>query len=551
MTACSRRFSDPDFFEAFTAEQFLKEYDLSHNQIDSGLIGGTGDGGIDGFYLFVNGDLHDEDVLHYTPPRGASLDLCMLQSKMGRGFQETPVERFLTVSANILNLDVDVESLHNIYNSALVSAIQRFRDVYSHLVTSFPDFRIRYGYACKAADSPRSPIKRKVDKLNNLVTHLFPDARFQFDFLGAPALLALARRAPQASYTLQLAENPISSRGAVGFLCLVRLSDFYQFITDENGRLRRRIFEANVRDFQGSTEVNKEIMNSLDAASGEDFWWLNNGISIVATRASLGGKELTLEDPEIVNGLQTSTQIHSFLADSSAGTDRRHVLVKILVPIDSGSRDRIIKATNRQTAVHLASLRSTDDIHRDIEEYFMGRGLWYDRRKNYYKNRGKARDEIVSISYLAQSMMAIVLKRPDTARARPSSLLKRDVDYTRVFDPSHPIALYYVCAESMRRVERFLREEAKLPPKDRTNLRFFVGTHAVLSALRSRTPRIGALASFDLRLLDAARIESSCTHVRLEYDRLGGTDRVAKGPTLRAAVLDDIAKNHGPATKTS
>ena len=110
-----------------------------------------------------------------------------------------------------------------------------------------------------------------------------------------------------------------------------------------------------------------------------------------------------------------------------------------MVPTEDESRDRIIKANNRQTPVQAASLRATDKIHRDIEEYFRPRGLFYDRRKNYYKNEGKPRDKIIGIPYLAQAVMAILLRSPDTARARPSSLLKNDDDYVRVFDSSYPI----------------------------------------------------------------------------------------------------------------
>ena len=50
--------TDPSsFFELFTAEQVLKDFDLSYDEIESGLVGDGGDGGIDAIYLLVNGDL--------------------------------------------------------------------------------------------------------------------------------------------------------------------------------------------------------------------------------------------------------------------------------------------------------------------------------------------------------------------------------------------------------------------------------------------------------------------------------------------------------------
>ena len=169
---------------------------------------------------------------------------------------------------------------------------------------------------------------------------------------------------------------------------------------------------------------------------------MNNGITIVASRASQSAKTLTIEDPQIVNGLQTSTEIHKYFSQYKTEGDQRNVLVRVIVPSHADSRDRIIKATNSQTAVPPASLRATGKIHRDIEEYLYPRGLYYDRRKNFYKNEGKPRDRIIGIPQLAQATMAIVLARPDNARARPSSLLKRDDDYEQVYNLAYPIALY-------------------------------------------------------------------------------------------------------------
>ena len=447
--------TESDFFELFTAEQVLKDFDLSYDEIEFGLVGGGADGGTDGIYLLVNGELVQEDPDYGHLKKNIILDLIVLQAKTRAGFQETPVERFLTFSEDILDLSRDVESLTEVYNERLVDLVKRFRNVYQQLAASFPQLRVSYYYSSKGAD-PSQSIKRKITKLKLVVEKYFPDAEFKFEFLGASELLALARRAPQTTYPLTLAENPISSEGQVGFVCLVRLGDFFTFIADDNRTLRRHIFEANVRDYQGSTEVNAAIQDSLKKQTTDDFWWLNNGISILASKASLGGKVLTIEDPQIVNGLQTSTEVYNHFRETDIGNDNRKILVRVVVPTEEGSRDRIIKATNSQTAVQQASLRATDKIHRDIEEYLRPRGLFYDRRKNHYKNEGKPRDKVVGIPHLAQSVMSIVLQRPDTARGRPSSLLKKDTDYSKVYSEELPIHLYYVCAEAMRRVESFL-----------------------------------------------------------------------------------------------
>jgi hypothetical protein len=166
---------------------------------------------------------------------------------------------------------------------------------------------------------------------------------------------------------------------------------------------------------------------------------LNNGITVLAARATQSGKTLTVENPEIVNGLQTSSEVHGYFRNSNTEKESRNILVRVIVPNAAGSRDQIIKATNSQTAIPPASLRATDPIHRDIEQYLRPFNLFYDRRKNFYKNEGRPINRIISIPQMAQGAMAVVLRRPDTARARPSSLIKRDEEYLRLLNPDYPI----------------------------------------------------------------------------------------------------------------
>src|SRR5690348_17574901 len=53
--------SDSEFFEEFASEQALKDYDLSYEEIRSGIVDGSGDGGIDAIYIIANGELVHED----------------------------------------------------------------------------------------------------------------------------------------------------------------------------------------------------------------------------------------------------------------------------------------------------------------------------------------------------------------------------------------------------------------------------------------------------------------------------------------------------------
>ena len=54
--------SDADYFEIFSAEQILKKFDLSYEEVVDGIVGGGNDGGIDSLYLFVHDILIREEI---------------------------------------------------------------------------------------------------------------------------------------------------------------------------------------------------------------------------------------------------------------------------------------------------------------------------------------------------------------------------------------------------------------------------------------------------------------------------------------------------------
>ena len=148
-------------------------------------------------------------------------------------------------------------------------------------------------------------------------------------------------------------------------------------------------------------------------------------------------------------------------------------------------------------------------------------------------NRG---DVIIDIPYLAQAVMAILFRRPDTARGRPSSLLKTDDDYDKVFNPKYPVHVYYVCVQAMRKVERAIKSnDLNVPRKDRSNLRFYVGMHAVAGTAKQH-PQASDIEKFDPDNLDDAAVQKSLNIVQKLYGALGATDQIAKGKQL----LDDI-----------
>lgn len=539
--------SKSNFFEIFVAEQVLKDADLSDEEIESGLVGNGGDGGIDGIYVFANGDLVQEDFDVSTLKKSISLEIVIIQSKTTTGFNEDTLNRLVAVTNDLFDLSKTVESFKSVYNEGVRSAVANFRAVYKELASRFPLLHFRYVYASRGdAKSVHPNVARKADILKKAVAGLFSSAQFSFDFVGASELLSLARRQPTTSFELQVSES-ISAQG--GYVALVKLAEFAKFIRDDHEKLRKNLFDANVRDYQGTTQVNEEIKKSLRHKGNENFWWLNNGVTVIAAKAVQSGKIITIEDPQLVNGLQTSTEIFNYFQDANTEGDEREVMVRIIVPGKTEISDRIIKATNSQTSIPPASLRATDKVHRDIEEYLEPFGIFYDRRKNKHKNEGRSTEHIISIPLLAQAIMSISMQRPDSARARPSSLLKRDEDYAKIFSSDHPIELYLVAAKLVKAVQSYLRGRDDIQPKDKNNVLFYVAMY-VASRLTGRAhPTVEQLAKIKPEKIGAAAIEESVKIVLEEYVALGASDVVAKGPGLLTKLTERRLEEEYPSKK--
>lgn len=244
---------------------------------------------------------------------------------------------------------------------------------------------------------------------------------------------------------------------------VVRLAEFERFITDDDGKLDAALFEANVRDYEGETEVNRHIQETLARPDEEvDFWWLNNGVTIVAqdVQTKGGTKYFQLRAPQIVNGLQTSHEIYKRTRESASRDDHRSVLVKIIEVEDTEIRERIIRATNSQTNLNLSSLRATDKVQRQIEEYLLANGLYYERRRNLYSNRGYPLEKVVSIDQMGQALLSTLLQAPHLARGGVSRVFEDDM-YDALFSPSNPIEAYLTAIRILRHAQDFLLSSAE------------------------------------------------------------------------------------------
>lgn len=522
--------SESDFFELFATSQLLKNYELSDEELEYGHVGSGNDGGCDTIYTFLNNSLvTDEQVQSLLAPKDSVLEFFVIQAKNTLSFGEDAIMKWKTVCTNLLNLSNAIDSYSERYNENVLSAFRIFRDSYTKLITSRIRLRFNFYYVTLATELHPNVVQQS-EELKSTIKSLFPNANTTIGFINADGLFEKYNTSADNHMNLKLSEIPISPEQKKNYVALVDLKTYYKFIVDDNGAIRKKLFEANVRDYQGKNNVNNCISESLNNNGGEDFWWLNNGITILATEAILAtNKELQISNPEIVNGLQTSTEICNYFTSNpeKLESENRCVLVRVIVPESEEVRDNIIFATNNQTNIPKASLRVTDPIHLKIEMYLKSRGLYYDRRKNYYKNQGKKYYEIVSVSFLGQCLITLFLKRPDHARARPSTLLNDDDTYNILYKEDNNLEIYYKAAQLGKIVQNNIKS-TDYSQAEKSDIMFYVLYSVVAKHLNSLTITFDDVVNINLDSISDDFISSIRELVFNKYKELGGNGRVAK-----------------------
>ena len=519
-----------DYFEFFSASQILKNQGLSDDEVDNGIVGKGLDGGCDSIYLFLNNLLITPDVVeHISAPKDSILEMIIIQSKKTTSFGEDAVMKWKTISGNLLDLSKTTTDFMTRYNADVLEAFTTFRDTYTRLITSRVKLKFKFYYATLASELHPNVIQQ-AEELKDTIKGLFPNAVVEVIFVDSDALFDMYNAVIENRVNLKFADIPISPNQK-NYIALVDLKSYFNFIVNDEGDVRKSFFDSNVRDYQGKNNVNSSISETLHRADDNDFWWLNNGVTVLASEATLvNNRELQIVNPEIVNGLQTSMEIYNYFSENREAleSEKRSILLRIIVPDNEESRDQIIFATNNQTNIPKATLRVTDPIHLQIEMYFKSRGLFYDRRKNYYKNQGRKPAEIVGVSFLAQCLITIFLKKPDYARARPSTLLNDEKTYNELYEKNNDLEVFYRVALLGKKIQRNVRSGSDYSSAEKSDILYYVLYAVIADVLGKKNITPADIKNLDIDSITDTLIEDIRNRVYEIYKQHGGNGRVAK-----------------------
>lgn len=279
-------------FEYFATEQILKQYELTQDQIQSGNVDGRNDGGIDEFFVIVNGHLADAIPDEFWPKSNANLEIYIVTCKHDDSFKQQPITTLIPSLIDLLDFTKTNQELSQSYNAKLLSKRELLLKSYKRLAAALSDFKIHIIYACRGNESDiEDNVRAKAEQAKEICQESFSDSFVTFNFYGNDTLLKIYRKTKEYSLDLNF-EQSLTLNGQ--YVVLSKLSEYYKFISDFDGIIKKYIFDMNVRDYLGLNPVNEDIIHTLKNPDASDFWWLNNGITIIGSDAHIVGNTISI-----------------------------------------------------------------------------------------------------------------------------------------------------------------------------------------------------------------------------------------------------------------
>ncbi len=187
-----------------------------------------------------------------------------------------------------------------------------------------------------------------------------------------------------------------------------------------------KLLERNVRRYLGQHHrVNRDICQTLlDADSRQNFYFFNNGITMICNKFSYNALQganysLQLRNLQIINGGQTCKTIQETIENHDVSNiEDTYVMVRLyeIEGEDTELVREITYATNSQNPVDLRDLRSNDEKQRLLEASMLDLGYHYRR----YRDSSPRGEDTITSSVAAEATLAIWRRSPHQAKFRRS-----------------------------------------------------------------------------------------------------------------------------------
>jgi len=426
-------------------------------------IGGRGDMGIDGLAIKINGiivrSIEETKSLVNKLPK-IEIEFIFIQSKYKQEFTKG---EFINFSSGVRDfLSENSKMPHS-------GEIQELMDIKEYLIsedavykwTDNPSVRMYYVTMAKEHDS----------KTQSALAEMFKEDILRLNTYKEPIIFFVNRKELKSIldsndnifketinfiYSMPLTEVQDVANSCV-LLCYA--TELKKLLKSPDGLIRKSLFDDNVRDFQGRTSINLDIDSTI-TNEPEKFVLLNNGITIVCDEFVYSNMQITIKNPQIVNGCQTSHVI--FNSTKEKLLSKAPVIIKLISTENSDITNQIVKGTNNQNIVPREAFETTKPFHQDLEEFINALSLNYS--KFYYERRSKQYDHNPTIMYyqkidlriIIQAFVGMFLNSPHIAHKSELELLS--IYANQLFLEHQSKYSYFTAALSYYELETLFRE---------------------------------------------------------------------------------------------
>jgi len=447
-------------FEHFANNAALStEYQESFD-VDDIYVGGEGNPGIDGLAIIVNGSLVEDaeeidDLLETN--KHLEVSFVFVQAKTSSNFEGADIGSFIEAARDFFR-----ETPRLVRGAALAHRAKIADHIFRRTskLRANPTCALFYVTTGSWTDDRNLVARIEQGKQDLEQTELF--SRVTITPCGAKELQTLYRQSKETlaieidfPNKVTLPEIPGVKQAFIGVLSVATL---FKLIIDDAGILRRSVFEDNIRDFQGSTEVNAAITKTLNtAAQSKSFVVLNNGITVVCRELQQTGNKCTLVGYQIVNGCQTSNVLYSCRNEF----DPEGVLVpiKLIGTENEEIVSAVISATNSQNAVKPEELEAMTEFQKRLEAYyrtFSGAGaLYYERRSKQWVSAPIEQTRVTTIPTQIKAIASMFLNVPHRVSGYYGTVRRRLGE--TIFRPDHKLTPYYASALALYRLDALFR----------------------------------------------------------------------------------------------
>lgn len=425
---------------------------LNEDDIEDAITDGSMDGGIDAIYI-LNRDVH---ILNFK--------YAETFENSRNNFPGDEIDKILITMEGIYSKTIKKEDVNELLWEKIV-------EIWSLFESGTLNFKY---YLCSNKEKPVEHVQRKfktvLDKYKYVEYHYYDQ-----EDLVSKILERKYRRIDGEIHFVDLQYFDRSDGPLKGIVATVAATELLNLVRDPDNpiRLIEDVFNENVRIYlKLKNRINQSIFETALSEDNFEFWYLNNGITIVCDECTYTpytrSPKVRLTNLQIVNGGQTTHALFEAYLKDEKKLHNVLVLVRICeTKKDYRISERISETTNSQTPVRTRDLHANDRIQRKLEDQFKTLGFFYERKKN--QHQGAAKVARLDNELLGQIYLAYYLDMP--SEAKNQKVIVFGDKYDDIFDESiitasRMLVPYRVFLPLERMKKQIQRKKRKKDPID-------------------------------------------------------------------------------------